>query len=126
MSVWEFDLPYKRPPLSLNGREHWAVRARVAKELRLLARLKCRHVPDMGRCRVTLVWWVNDRRRRDSDNPIATLKPLADGVTDAGVVTDDDHTRMEKRVEIIYVPKIERVAGLMLRVEDITETKENQ
>lgn len=119
--MWEFDLPHKRPPLSLNGREHWAVKARIAKELRLIARVKCRGIPDLGRCRVTLVWYVNDRRRRDEDNPVATLKPLADGVTDAGVVADDTHDLMQKRVLIEHVSKTVRAAGIALRVEGLPD-----
>lgn len=121
MTVWEFDLPYKRPPLSLNQRMHWAQKAKITKELRMLARLKTRTVPDLGRCRVTLVWYVNDRRRRDEDNPIVTLKALADGVTDSEVVEDDTHDLMEKRVLIEYVPKTVRAAGIALRVEALDE-----
>ena len=121
MRAWEFDLPWKRPPLSLNDRMHWAQKHRITRELRLVARTKTRFVPDLGRCRVTLVWYVNDRRRRDEDNPMVTLKALADGVTDSGVVEDDTHDLMEKRVRIEYVPQNTRTAGIALRIEEIAD-----
>lgn len=119
--VWEIPLPWPKPPLSLNDRMHWAKRHRITSELRLIGKAKARPIPPLGRCRVTLVWYVNDRRRRDEDNPMPTLKALADGVADAGVVTDDTHDRMQKRVKIIYKPKTERPAGMVLRVEKMGE-----
>lgn len=119
--MWELDLPYTRPPLSLNDRMHWAVKARIAKELRLLAKVKARHIPDLGRCAVELVWFVNDRRPRDSDNPFPTLKALCDGLVDAEIVTDDTHDLMEKAVRIVFVPKQDRLAGLVLVVKEVTD-----
>ncbi|WP_162786781.1 hypothetical protein [Janibacter anophelis] len=41
-----------------------------------------------------------DRRRRDEDNLFATLKPLADGLVDAGVVADDTPDLMRKECRI--------------------------
>lgn len=116
--MWELPLPYKRPPLSLNGREHWAVKARITKELRLLAKVSARHIPDLERCSVELVWYVNDRRPRDSDNPFPTLKALCDGLVDAEVVSDDTHDLMKKSVRIEYVPRNERTAGMVLVVRE--------
>jgi len=114
--MWEIPLPYKSPPLSLNDRMHWAQKARITKELRTLAYVHARKIPDLVRCHVELVWYVNDRRRRDSDNPFPTLKALADGLVDAEIVEDDTHDLMRKTVRIEYVPKSERAAGLVLVV----------
>lgn len=119
MRAWELDLPYRRPPLSLNDRMHWAVKARITKDLRRLASVKARHIPDLGRCAVELVWYVNDRRARDQDNPYPTLKALCDGLVDAEIVADDTHDLMTKNVRIVYVPKKERLAGLVLVVKEI-------
>lgn len=116
--MWTVPLPYKRPPLSLNDRMHWAQKAKITKELRLLAKVGARHIPDLGKCHVELVWYVNDRRRRDSDNPFPTLKALADGLVDAEVVEDDTHDLMSKTVRIVFVPKSERAAGMELVVRE--------
>lgn len=115
---WVIPLPYKTPPLSLNQRMHWAVKARITKELRMVARLRARYIPDLTKCSVELVWWVNDRRRRDSDNPFLTLKALADGLVDAEIVADDTHDLMKKTVRIEYAPKTERPAGIELVIRE--------
>ena len=68
--------------------------------------VKARHIPFMTRCEVSLVWYVNDRRRRDDENPVATLKALCDGLVDAEVVEDDTALFMLKHMpRIVYVHK---------------------
>lgn len=119
--MWELDLPFRRPPLSLNDRMHWSVKARLTKEVRMIARVKARNIPDLEKCSVELVWFVNDKRRRDTDNPVATLKALCDGLVDAEVVPDDTPDYMIKLpVRIEYRPKTERQAGLVLVVREET------
>lgn len=115
--VWEIPLPYDAPPLSLNQRLHWAKKSKITKELRMIARARARHIPDLPACAVELVWFVKDRRRRDTDNPVPTLKALCDGLVDAEVVPDDTPEYMHKRpVQIIYRPSQD--AALELRVYD--------
>ncbi len=46
--------------------------------------------------RVTSVLFHKTKRRRDSDNASAMLKPIYDGIVDAGVVQDDTPEYMEK------------------------------
>lgn len=123
--TWEIELPYKRPPLSLNDRMHWGPKSRISRELRMLARVKARHIPDLESCHVELRWYVNDKRRRDEDNPIATLKPLCDGLVDAEVVADDSYDLMTKRVRIVPVPKSERLAGISLVIMEGANHGEN-
>ena len=91
MTQWDIKLPWKRPPLSLNDREHWAPRAKKVKEVRATTALLARQagIPRLETARVRLVWLVSDRRRRDRENIVATLKPAVDGLVDAGVVEDD-------------------------------------
>ncbi len=48
------------------------------------------------KARVTPVLFHKTKRRRDSDNAIAMLKPIYDGIVDAGVVQDDTPEYMER------------------------------
>lgn len=115
---WIINLPWKSPPLSLNQRMHWAVKSRLTKEVRLIAKVKARGIPDLERCSVELVWFVADRRRRDTDNPVLTLKALCDGLVDAEVVPDDTPEFMRKEaVRIVYRPKV--AAGMQLIVKEV-------
>ena len=88
---WDIRLPYVKPPLSLNDREHWAPRAKRVKEVRTASALLARQagIPRLESARVRLVWLVSDRRKRDRENIVATLKPAIDGLVDAGVIEDD-------------------------------------
>lgn len=118
MREWTLHLPWKTPPLTLNQRMHWAVKARLTKELRLIAKVKARSIPDLGRCTVELVWYVTDKRRRDADNPVLTLKALCDGLVDAEIVPDDTPEYMRKLpVRIEYRPK-RTAAGMVLVIRE--------
>ena len=99
-----FEFPWTTAPLSMNQRIHRMQEARVQKELRTLMHAKARHIPELERCEVRLVWFVKDRRTRDDENIVATLKPLCDGLVDAEVVPDDTREFMVKHMpEIRYV-----------------------
>ena len=96
------DLPW--PPADLNPNRarklHWTVLHRAAKQyrgdcyveavnlrnLRFRARLS-RSLPPPVTASVT--FWMPDRRRRDLDNLLASLKPAWDGLVDAGLLVDD-------------------------------------
>lgn len=107
-AVLSFDWP--KPPLSLNDRpSHWAARNKEVQAVRDTAWLTCRSKINRGELptgqpvEVTLVWYVPDRTRRDADNPVATLKPICDGLVDAGLVPDDTPEWIDKRpVRIVY------------------------
>lgn len=109
MTVYELDLPWTSPPLSLNHRRHWRAHARKAAELRETAHvLAKKHRLHIGgpypHVEVTLHYVPRDRRTRDSENPIPTLKACCDGLVDAGVVEDDDPTHMTKHMPVIHDP----------------------
>ncbi len=115
---WLIALPYLTPPLSLNNRHrprvHAAITKRVRRDGMLLA--KAHHIPALGACRVTLTWYVNTHHRRDADNIVATLKPLCDGLVDAGIVEDDIPALMDKPTpKIVY--RAGQPAALTLLVE---------
>ena len=87
---WTIRLPYTTPPLTLNGRMHWATKARITREVRgYVWGTSHRDVPECDSIHVTLVYVPRDKRGRDRDNLVATLKPCIDGLVDAGIVPDD-------------------------------------
>ena len=96
-----FRFDWVAPPLSLNYRMHRFEKSRITKQLRALMKKKAKHLPHMARCRVSLVWVVTDKKRRDEDNIVETLKPLCDGLVDAGVVKDDTKKFMDKDMPAI-------------------------
>lgn len=113
---WELLLPWDKPPLSMNDRRHWSVKSRWSKALRQTswALARSARIPAMAACSVQLVYCPATKRRRDEDNIFATLKPLADGLVDAGVVPDDTPDLMSKSVAFGPVSK---PARLLLVVE---------
>lgn len=100
-----FEFPWKSPPLHANQRIHWAKRKDITKALRTEMHARARHIPDLGKCEVELVWVVADRRRRDADNIVPTLKALCDGLVDAEIVADDVPELMVKRMPSIRYVK---------------------
>lgn len=107
--TWRFE--WKKPPLSLNDRMHHMAKAKITAAIRADMHARARTVPEMERCEVFLVWFVTDKRRRDDENPVPTLKALCDGLIDAEVVEDDTSVYMIKRMpSIVYIPKSQDVA----------------
>jgi len=115
-----FRFDWTKAPLSLNYRMHRMVEAKIVKDVRAQMHAQARIIPPIERCEVRLVWFVNDRRRRDDENPVATLKALCDGLVDAEVVEDDTRQFMVKHMpEIRFVPKKEDVAHFEFTVTEI-------
>lgn len=110
---WEIVLPWTVPPVKPNG-GHGNIYAHAAKvkstrqTMGLLARKA--GIPWLGRCEVWLTWYVSDKRKRDADNLVWTLKPLADALAgnktgDHKIVDDDTPDLMKKHMpEIVYRP----------------------
>lgn len=111
MTTVTITVPYDRPPLTANQRMHYMQRARLTKALRDGANLsiKAALTPEQRATwplpwvRVQLVWNVTDRRRRDEDNIVPTLKPICDGLVDAGIVPDDTPEYMQKAMPLIVL-----------------------
>lgn len=87
-------LPLPPTPLSPNARVHWAQKARATKLYRRDARMLT--IAAGGRnlrwrravARATFYWPC--LRRRDVGNAEAMLKPVFDGMVDAGLLVDDN------------------------------------
>lgn len=102
-------LPWKKPPLSLNDRMHWRQKHRITRHMRthiawtLSAGANKRAPLRKGqRLRVELHYQPRDNRRRDTDNMVASLKPICDGIVDAGIVEDDTPEYMIKPEPVIH------------------------
>jgi len=99
-----FEFPWTSPPLTLNKRwPHPAVMWRTTRDVRALMHARARHIPELDRIDVRLVWVVADRRRRDGINATPTLKALVDGLVDAEVIPDDTPAYLSDHIpEIRY------------------------
>ncbi|WP_187974048.1 RusA family crossover junction endodeoxyribonuclease [Corynebacterium poyangense] len=120
-------LPWATPPLTANQRHHWARRAQIVKETRNMARYKARE-KQLPKClkkiRVELHYYPQNKRRRDADNLVPTLKALCDGLVDYGIVKDDTPEYMEKIMPIIHTPR--KPAELKLYIEWQEEAPDTQ
>lgn len=93
-------------PLSLNGREHWRLKAQQVKAVRETTAWLARAagIPPLGLVRVDLHYRPRDKRRRDPLNLVATLKPVEDGLVDAGVIPDDTPDHLVPTMPTIDAP----------------------
>ncbi len=91
------ELPWPPSELSPNARVHWRMRYRATQQYRWQAWGKAQETMRLtgitepfkkAEAHVTFI--VPDKRRRDLDNALAMLKPVWDGLVDAGLLVDDD------------------------------------
>lgn len=117
------DLDIGHPPTP-NRRLHWAAKARSTKEWRewsriaTLAALRSSGIADEFPLRKVVVeptFIFTTNRRRDDDNLIASLKPVLDGIVDAGVVDDDSRDRLSLATPIV---RIGRRKAVRLRIQE--------
>ena len=78
--------------LSSNDRLHWAVKASRTRRLRQRGYFEARRnrLLPMRKAFVTVNVQYDSNRRADPANAYPTVKALVDGLTDFGVLTDDD------------------------------------
>lgn len=92
----ELVLPWPHRDLHPNSRGHWSKRAKAAKAARQLAwglTLQVLTVADLdnlpeGRLHLWLDFYPPDRRKRDDDGLLSSMKPWLDGIADALGVDD--------------------------------------
>lgn len=82
--------------MSANQRMHWAPKSQATKALRALGKgtALIQKVRDIGPCHVAAFIGYPRGGRVDPSNAAPTVKALIDGMTDAGVWPDDDHTHV--------------------------------
>lgn len=86
-------LPWPDRRLSPNARVHWSRRAKAVKlarqeALALAFEAGARRLRITGQPRIAMTFCPPDRRRRDMDNLIASMKAANDGIADALNVDD--------------------------------------
>lgn len=93
---WRIEVPTGLKLMTSNERLHHYQRSDRTRELRNAACLATRkaRVPHLQRAYVTCYLRPVDRRRRDPGNWYPSAKAVLDGVVDAGVLADDDATRV--------------------------------
>lgn len=114
------------PRLSPNSRGHWTIRAREVRKYRQLAAWTATAERPSGwvalrEATILSRFWFRDRRRRDRDNLLASMKSAYDGLVDAGILEDDSgvihlpievgYDRARPRVEIVVSPVSPRRVG---------------
>jgi crossover junction endodeoxyribonuclease RusA len=124
---WRLALPYSKPPLSLNDQPTASMGARMGraaliKSVRRDGEMLARSagIPPLARFSATLHWRPARNARRDALNLTATLKPLVDGLVDAGVCSDDDTTRYVGTEPMIHPAERGQPGRMWLVIEDQT------
>lgn len=106
----EIELPLPHKNLSPNARCHWRAKAEQTRKHRHWASIRTtaamnglgwRCKPRWINATVQATFYFKDRRRRDKDNLLASLKSVFDGITDAGIIGDDSGlTHLPVKVEV--------------------------
>lgn len=101
--TWKLKLTVEngRKWLSLNDRDHYRTRAKKTKAWRAYTEhaVRAAGVPTLARATITGHIYKNRAGRYDPHNLFATLKPIIDGIVDAGTLADDDHTHLRAALE---------------------------
>lgn len=116
------DLPWLKPPLSLNDRgqtpgarqQRSRITAEVKAEVVTLA--KAAKIGPQSAIHVRLHWRVPTKHRRDPDNLVATLKPCIDALVVAGIVPDDCPPFVDWSAPRIHPPAEDRKPAMWLEV----------
>ncbi len=114
-----YEFPWPPKELSPNARVHWAklakakaryaidcgwaAKAHIGQHSTIALTIDRRRFPLKPPVRAEVTFIVPDNRRRDSDNHMAMLKPLWDGLVAIEVLEDDSHDKLK-----IAEPKWER------------------
>lgn len=81
MTAFVFDYPFRE--LSPNYHAHWSKKEHARKAAILIGKNAAQHHPPLdadGEYRITISVYPPDKRRRDLDNIIASMKPYIDGL----------------------------------------------
>ena len=113
----EILLPWPPRELHPNGRAHWAVKARHARKQRADAILLARQAgydkidwPENGRLAVWITGYAKDRRRRDEDGMLSSIKWALDGIAEVMGVDDSRFVPLPFISIEIRKPPVVRIA----------------
>lgn len=112
----EILLPWPPRALSPNARVHWAVKHKASKRQRRDAELLARRAgydridwPETGRLCVWVTGYPMDRRRRDADNMLASIKHALDGIAEVMGVDDSRFVPKPYVSELTRRPPVVRI-----------------
>lgn len=101
----ELTLPWPPRELHPNARMHWAAKARITKKARQTAAWLAKAAGAGNLCverlNVSIQFMAPDKRRRDTDGMISSVKAYLDGIADATGVDDSNFNLTIKRAEPI-------------------------
>lgn len=89
MHIVTLDWPSQKS--SMNSREHWSKKAASQKAQKHAAAMLCRHLPKCereGDIAVKVVFFPPDKRRRDADNLLSSVKLSLDAIAEQIGVDD--------------------------------------
>ena len=94
--AYDLKLPAGEDWINANERAHWASKAKRTRYWRDRAAwiAKRAGIPHMERAHITVTVHKTTNRRYDPANLAPTAKAIVDGLVDAGVLDDDDKTRV--------------------------------
>lgn len=128
LTEWTIQLPYPSPPLSLNDQPTASMggrraRAALVKSVRADGHwlAKAAGIPVLDRFSATLHWRPARNGRRDAINLTATLKPLVDGLVEAGICADDDTKHYVGTEPVIHPAERGQPGKMWLVVRSIPE-----
>lgn len=119
------------PPIgcSPNTHRHWRYKAAAVKKYRsdcfLMAKSQYGGATIATRVRLSFDWYMAKQfsnvydglyRPKDTDNAIAAIKPLIDGLRDAGILADDNHQHVEIGRVNLYRTKASHKGRLMIEI----------
>jgi crossover junction endodeoxyribonuclease RusA len=106
--IYQLEIPWPSKQLSPNARQHWSAAAKAKKAFRA----RCKALGESlglhtaknasGAVLVDLVFYPPDRRARDLDNLLASMKAGLDGLADAMGVDDSRWQLSIKKSDTIY------------------------
>lgn len=105
--ILEFTIP-RGISITSNMRLHPHAKAKRVKALRTLAKVKAQGLTGPEPCRIIAHLGFPDKRRRDPNNWADSTKALIDGLVEAGMFSDDNHTIIQGPDHRIDARKSER------------------
>jgi Holliday junction resolvase RusA-like endonuclease len=88
-------VPFPSAKLHAHNKGHWRSKVAAIKAIRRSVAIVIQQAEGFKPkpwpfARLTITFMVPDRRRRDTLNMMQSLKPVIDGVVDAGLIADDN------------------------------------
>lgn len=121
--MWLPDRPPTPNDHTKNPRAKWAI---IAKWRAWAKRIVVDAIPEEQRvplmyAAITVKVVVPDLRARDWENAVASLKPITDGIVEAGLLVDDSSRHVVWRsVDFEHRP---RVSGLLYVIQEVDRTE---